>query len=282
MSRRTGVPQSQTGRIIMGVIVAIIAVVSYFATTQEVDNPITGQTQRLALTQEEEIKLGLNAAPQMAQQFGGLAQAPEKQERLDRIGRQLVEATAAGDTPYEFEFHVLEDDQTINAFALPGGPVFITEALYDQLPTDAQLAGVLGHEIGHVVGRHASEQIAKAQLAQGLSAAAAIAAYDPEDPSSQQRAMMAQMAAQLATMRFSRGHELESDALGVRFLAEAGYDPRALVDVMNVLARAGGPNPPEFFSTHPNPENRIEAIQAAIEERYPNGVPADLEGGPDA
>ena len=81
---------------------------------------------------------------------------------------------------------------------------------------------------------------------------------------------------QLLTMRYSREHELQADRLGVRFMAQAGYDPRALIEVMHILAASGGAAPPEFFSTHPNPENRIAAIEEAIAQEFPNGVPDGL------
>src|SRR5690606_26163857 len=141
-----------------------------------------------------------------------------------------------------------------NAFALPGGQVFITAALLSRLRSEGQVAGVLGHEIGHVVARHGAEHMAKARLTQGLTGAAVLATYDPSDPSSRGSAAVAALIGQMVNMRFGREDELESDRLGVRFMAEAGYDPRSMVEVMKVLQEAaGGGRQPEFFSTHPNP-----------------------------
>ena len=125
---------------------------------------------------------------------------------------------------------------------------------------------MLGHEIGHVVARHSAEQIAKAQLTEGLTGAAVIASYDPNNPSSAQTARMAVLIGQLVNMKYGREDELESDFLGVCFINDAGYDPGELVQVMRVLASASqGQAPPEFFSTHPNLERRIERIQEAIQ-----------------
>jgi predicted Zn-dependent protease len=178
---------------------------------------------------------------------------------------------------YRFECHLLADPNTINAFALPGGQVFITEGLLSKLSTEGQLAGVLGHEIGHVVARHSAEQMAKAQLTQGLTGAAVLATYDPNNPSTQRTAAVAAMIGQLVSMKFSRSDELEADRLGVKLEGEAGYDPRAMVEVMKVLeAEAGGSRQPEFFSTHPNPENRIPRIEEAIRAEFPDGVPSGL------
>jgi predicted Zn-dependent protease len=129
-----------------------------------------------------------------------------------------------------------------------------------------------------VVARHGAEHIAKQQLTQGLTGAAVLATYDPNDPSSRGSAAVAAMIGQLVTMRFGRQDELESDQLGVRFSGESGYDPRSMIDLMKILDQSSqGNRPPEFFSTHPNPENRIQRIQEAIKEQYPNGVPEGLE-----
>src|SRR4051794_17982826 len=214
----------------------------------------------------------------MVQEFGGLDPDASLQARVNTVGQRLVSQTVAGTTPYRFQFHALNDPETINAFALPGGQVFITEGLLRRLKTEGQLAGVLGHEIGHVVARHGAEQIAKQQLTQGLTGAAVLATYDPNDPNSRGSAGVAAMIGQLVTMRFGRQDELEADRLGVRLGSESGYDPRAMIELMKILDESSqGNRPPEFFSTHPNPENRIQQIQVAIREQYPNGVPEGLQ-----
>ncbi len=265
------------GRFLLALIVAAISLIGYFGSS--VFNPITEENQRVAgITPEQEVALGLQAAPEMAQQFGGLDPDPAAQTKIDQIGERLIARSAAAQSPYRFEFHVLDDPETINAFALPGGQVFITEGLLRRLKTDGQVAGVLGHEIAHVVARHGAEHIAKQQLTQGLTGAAVLATYDPSDPSSRGSAAVAAMIGQLVTMRFGRQDELESDRLGVRFSSEAGYDPNSLIALMKILEESSeGNRPPEFFSTHPNPENRIQRIQAAIRERFPQGVPGGLE-----
>jgi beta-barrel assembly-enhancing protease len=264
-------------RLLVALIVAAITLLGYFGSS--VFNPITEEKQHVAgITPEQEVALGLQAAPEMAQQFGGLDPDPQLQARVDRIGERLVSRSAAGKSPYRFEFHVLNDPQTINAFALPGGQVFITEGLLRRLETDGQLAGVLGHEIGHVVARHGAEHIAKQQLTQGLTGAAVLATYDPNNPSSRNSAAVAAVIGQLVSMRFGRQDELEADRLGVRLSSETGYDPRSMTALMKILQQSSeGNQPPEFFSTHPNPENRIQRIQEAIREQFPNGVPEGLE-----
>ncbi len=259
--RRSG---SGWGRLIMAGLVALVSLISYFGSRQ--DNPVTGETQYIGITVDQEIALGLQAAPQMAAEFGGLDPNQQDQAIVDQVGNLIVQSSPAGNSPYEFDFHLLEDDQTINAFALPGGQIFITRALYDQLGTEGELAGVLGHEIGHVIARHSAEHIAKAKLTEGLTGAAVLATYDPNNPSSASSAQVAALIGQLINLKFGRDDELESDFLGVCLIDDSGYDPNELIGVMQVLASSRqGNQPPEFFSTHPNPESRIQRIQDAIQ-----------------
>lgn len=255
----------------MALILAGVALASYYGQSEQ--NSFTGQTQRVAMTKGQEIALGLQAAPEMAAEYGGLDASDADQRLLDAVGAKLLQGDALRRSDYRYAFHLLADASTINAFALPGGQVFITRGLYDKLTTEGELAGVLGHEIGHVVARHGAAQLAKQQLTQGLAGAAGVAAGD------QSGAQMAMMVGQMVNMRYGRGAELESDRIGVRVMAEAGYDPRAMITVMKILAQAGnGPRQAEFFSTHPNPDNRIGAIKQAIAEAFPEGVPDGLQG----
>jgi predicted Zn-dependent protease len=264
-------------RLGIAAVVLVIGLVSFLASKEY--NPITDEEQYVSLTPRQEIALGLEATPQMIQQFGGLHPDQQLQAYVDEVGQRIVQQSQAGQTEYQFEFHLLADPETINAFALPGGPIFITGALFERLETEGQLAGVLGHEVGHVVARHSAQQIAKSELTNAAIGAVVIAASDPEHP--QRGAAAAQVAAlvgQLVNMQYGRDDELESDRLGVRFMADAGYDPRSMLQVMQILAEAsGGQGPPEFFSTHPNPENRLQRIEQAIQEEFPNGVPEGLQ-----
>lgn len=240
--------------------IALFSLISYFGSRQ--DNPITGETQYINITTDQEIALGLQAAPQMEQEFGGEDASVADQALVDQIGNQIVQSSPAGNSPYQFDFHLLADPETINAFALPGGQVFITRALYDKLQTEGELAGVLGHEIGHVVARHSAEQIAKTQLTEGLTGAAVIATYDPNNPASANSAQVAALIGQLVTLKFSRSDELEADRLGVCLMNDTGYDPNEMIEVMKILeASQTGNQPPEFLSTHPDPGNRIQQIQ---------------------
>ncbi len=262
-------------RIGIALVMAALALISFFSS--KVYNPVTGEDQYISITPEQEIALGLQSAPEMINQFEGLDPDPRAQQMVDQVGRQLVQSSLAGRAEYPFEFDLLADADTINAFALPGGPIFITRALFDRLQTEGQLAGVLAHEIVHVISRHSAEHIAESQLTQGLTGAVVLASYDPNDPRSQRTAQMAMVIGQLVNMKFGRDDELQSDTLGVKIMSQAGYDPRAMLEVMQILDQASSGNrPPEFFSTHPSPDNRLRKIEVAIQELYPNGVPDNL------
>lgn len=250
-------------RLLLAALLALGAIASYYFGTEKFDNPVTGRSQRVALSPREEIALGLNSAPEMARQHGGLHPDKRLRDLVDRIGARLVQANSElNQSPYEFEFHLLADPDTVNAFALPGGQVFITQGLLKLLKTEDEIAGVLGHESGHVVGRHSNEQMAKAQLSQGLVSAVVMAGGDEYGMTAGQ---LAQFVSQLKNTAYSRDHEIESDVLGVRFMRRAGYDPRAMITVMEVLKKAaGGRAPPEFLSTHPDPGHRVERIEEEI------------------
>ena len=263
-------------RFIIALIVAAVSLFGYYFNTSK--NEITGETQHVSMSADQEIALGLQAAPSMAAQYGGLSPDARASAAVQQVGQKIISSTKAGQTPYKFQFHLLADDQTINAFALPGGQVFITQGLLKNLTTEAQLAGVLAHEVGHVVGRHSAAQVAKSNLTQGLAGAATIASYDPNSPgSSIAKAAIAAAIVKVIGMRFSRNDELESDKLAVDFTAQAGYDPRAMIQVMEILQQKGGRgSTPEFMSTHPDPGNRIALLEKEIATDFPQGIPTGL------
>jgi predicted Zn-dependent protease len=256
-------------RLIIAAVIALVAIASYYGKTSY--NPITGEKQRISMTAEQEIAMGLQSAPEMAAQFGGLARDAQSSARVKAVGSKLARGTEAAKTPYRFDYHLLADPRTINAFALPGGQIFITQGLLRLLRTEGELASVLGHETGHVLARHSAEHLAKAQLTQGLVGAVAVGSGD------QSAAQIAQQVGALVNMKYGREDELEADALGIQLAAEAGYDPRAMLGVMEALAKASaGARQPEMLSTHPNPENRAAKIQAEIASKFPNGIPSGL------
>lgn len=251
-------------RIIIGLVMAAVAYFSYLGKTQ--DNPLTGESQHVAMSPEQEVAMGLQSAPRMAQEYGGLYPDQEVQNQVKAVGNKLINVFNRDlqergiKNPYRFDFHVLRDNKTVNAFALPGGQIFITAALLGRLKSEDQLAGILGHEIGHVIYRHSSQQMATTELYQGLAGAATAAGGDMGG------AQIANYVAQVKLMKFGRDDELESDEFGVQYMINSGYNPYAMIEVMEILAQAGGGemNRDEFMSTHPSPANRIGKIKEHI------------------
>lgn len=276
------------GRLVIGAVIAIFALISYFMMSDV--NELTGEKQRVALTRAQEVQLGYQSFDQMVAEMGGAASpADPAQQLVERVGTRLLQEARLLDVleekniPYEFTFTLLEDDRTVNAFALPGGPVFITRALFDQFENEAQLAGVLGHEIGHVIHRHAAERMANQQLGQSLVAAVAVGASGSEGGMS--AADIANFTNGMIQLKYGRSDELESDAYGLNAMVAAGYDPREMVKVMQILKQASGGRGgrggggPEFMQTHPLPESRIADIEGWVEKEFPDGVPDHLTRG---
>lgn len=254
MNKRTG------GTLILALLLAGFSYFKYCSS--KTFNEYTQQYQHVGITPDQEIALGLNSAPSMIDQYGGLHPDQRAQDLVKSVGRKLVQNTIAAQTPYQYDFHLLADGETINAFALPGGQVFITTALFTKLENEDQLAGVLGHEIGHVIARHGGERITQNELFQGLSGATTIATGDHNAGQS-----MAAALNQFFAMPYGREQELQSDDIGVQLMLKSGYNPEAMIGVMEILKASAGPDRiPERMSTHPDPENRIAKIREAIEK----------------
>jgi predicted Zn-dependent protease len=268
-------------RWLIAIVIAVVALIGYVG--KRSTNPVTGETQYVNLNPSQEIALGLQAAPEMARQMGGVLdpRSDPAAARVAEVGQHLVKSSDASrpESPYRenFRFHLLADPKTINAFALPGGQIFITRGLYDKLQNEAQLAGVLGHEIGHVVGRHASEHMAKGQLGSMLATAVGVAGSDQRGYGA---AVAAQVANQALQLKFGRADENESDAFGLRYMTQAGYDPRQMLGVMEILRDAGkGGRTPKWMSSHPLPANRLQEIEQRTRQMFPSGVPKELTEG---
>ncbi len=254
-------------RLLIGLVIAGIAVVSYFSSTQY--NQYVHRKQHVSISPDQEIQLGLSSAPEMASEMHTREIPPPNPQAVlvQRVGQRLSAGPEPGRSPYvgHFQYHLLGDQQVVNAFALPGGQIFITKALLDRLANEDQLAGVLGHETGHVLARHSAEQMAKSQLGRQLVTATAVGS------SHISQSAAAALANQMLQLHFSREDESEADAMGIRLMAEAGYNPTGMLDVMKVLQKvSAGGSTPEFLQTHPNPENRLERIRAILQRDYPD------------
>lgn len=232
-------------------------------------NATTGRNQFIMMSWEEEAQLGAEAQPQLVQEMGGEVARQDLRQYVTEVGQKLAATTAQDDPnlptlPWEF---TLLDSDVINAFALPGGKVFMSRGLAQLMTNEAQLAGVLGHEIGHVTARHTNERFSRAagaQLGLGVLGVALGSGADAQTIN-----QLAGQAAELALLSYSRSQELESDKLGMEYMSRAGYDPMAQRQVMEILLKAAGSGgQPEFFSTHPHPESRIGQINDLLAGKY--------------
>jgi hypothetical protein len=219
-------------------------------------------------TPQQDIDLGKRAAADAARQLP-LCNAPRVDSYLTELGLRLVAKLPTGGVQYPFEFHCV-NDKAINAFALPGGYVFINRGAIEVADNEAQLAGVMAHEISHVALRHGTNQATKAQVAEGfLGIAGGIFG------GSAGGALLTQLGAFTAggvLLRYSRTAESQADVMGTQVLYDSGYDPRAMAQFFEKLeAETKGKNPPEFFSDHPNPEHRVERVDEEIDKL--GGVP---------
>lgn len=224
-------------------------------------NAATGDVQVNFLSRDQEIAMGLEARPEIVASYGGEVADPVMSEYVTGVGMSLAQHTEADFPSLPWQFTVLNSD-VINAFALPGGQVFISRGLAAQLDDEAALAGVLGHEIGHVTAEHVDARLGR-QFGLAVVAGAASAAAGQSD--SQLAGMLVQggiVVGGVFNLRYDRKQEIESDKLGMRYMYEAHYDPAALLDVMRTLQEAsGGGSQPEFLSTHPHPETRMMEIE---------------------
>ncbi len=263
--------------IIAGVLV-LFGAFRFLASTQV--NPVTGEKQHVAMSVSQEIALGMQSAPSMAAQMGGEVDPHSQSATLVReVGERLVAESVASKSQYKFQFHLLRDSNMVNAFALPGGQIFITNGLLKRLQNEAQLAGVLGHEIGHVIHRHGAQHMAQGQFGQTLVTAVGVGSSDGRH-SGRANQQVAAMVNSMVSLSYSRGDETQSDEFGLEAMTAAGFDPSQMLGVMKILSEVShGNRQPEWLGSHPHPEHRAEQIEAWLLKQYPDGIPNNLTVG---
>lgn len=240
-----------------------------------VTNSATGHSQLNVLSREEEIEIGRSSMPELIKEYGGIVPDPALREYVSGVGKSLLPhiETEYQTLPWEF---TLLDSKIINAFALPGGKVFMSRGLLEEMTNEAQLAGVLGHEIGHVTAEHADKHIARAM---GLQFGAAFVGIFAAEAGAAVQAATEVLVSATGTfaLKFGREEELEADRLGIRYMTAQFYDPIGQLQVMQILKKASGDGaPPEWLSTHPAPQTRIDKIKQMLENKY-----AYTQGTPD-
>lgn len=214
-------------------------------------------------TPQQDIELGKRVAGDAERQLP-MCNVPRVDAYLTQLGNRLAAKLSTGGVTYPFEFHCV-NDKAINAFALPGGYVFINRGAIEAADNEAQLAAVMAHELSHVALRHGTNQATKAQAAEGFLGIAGGIFGDTAGG-----ALLTQLGAFAAggvLLRYSRTAESQADVMGTQVLYDSGYDPRAMAQFFEKLeAETKGKNPPEFFSDHPSPEHRVDRVDEEIDK----------------
>lgn len=231
-------------------------------------NPATGARELMLISEGQEVAIGRENDPQIVAQMG-LVPDSGLQRYVSALGMSLARASERPNLPWTFR---VLDDPVVNAFALPGGFIYVTRGIMEHLNSEAELVAVLGHEVGHVTARHSAAQMSKAQLANlGLVAGMII------EPGFAQYAQTASQGLGLLFLRFGRDDERQADDLGLRYMRRTGYDARQMPQVFTLLARVSAASPggrvPTWLSSHPDPEDRRGRIERAL-----GAVPAESLG----
>ena len=224
-------------------------------------NPVTGETQLNLFGPDvrDDVSLGRRWAPQVEKEFGGAVDNIKLGNYLDYVGRNIARVSH---TPnLQWHFRALKHT-SVNAFALPGGYIYITAGMLKKLQTEAQLAAVLAHESAHVTMRHSTVRMSE-QIGMDIL----LSTVMPEGTS---RGVMqaTSIARQIATLKYSRDDERQADVVGLRYMVKAGYNPYGMVETMQMLEEENKVRPIEFFSSHPVPQNRIAYLTREIQTKY--------------
>ena len=234
-------------------------------------NPATGEKQLNLVGEQQEIAMGKEASQQVDSSMG-LYQDAGLQKYIASLGKRLASVSERPNLPWKFQ---VVDDPSVNAFALPGGFIYVTRGILTYLNNEAELVGVMGHETGHVTAEHSVNQMSKQQLAQlGLGLGAML-----KPDWAQKYGQLAMAGMSLLFLKFSRDDESQADELGLRYMEKLRYNPQKMAEVMTMLdsytKAAGGGGTPEWLETHPDPGNRRQAIEENI-GKDPNAAGASM------
>ncbi len=224
-------------------------------------NPITGEEELMLISEEQDIQIGRQYAPEVEKEMGGKINDPVIQNYVNYVGQNVARVSHRPNFEYSF---VALNDKSINAFALPGGYIFVTKGMLQNIQTEAQLAAILAHEITHVVARDVSNAMSN-QIGINLLLSAVTSEKTPQSV-----LMVANLTQQIVGLRFSRQDEREADLGGLDYMVKAGYNPYGMVETMQMLQTLNQSRPIEFLSSHPSPENRIGYLTQAIQTKYFN------------
>lgn len=247
----------------------ILALTLTLATVACSTNPATGNREFNIVSESQEISIGRQSHEQIIREFGVYDEKPELNRLVDTIGHRIAAASERPHLPWTF---TLLDSPMVNAMALPGGYIYITRGMLENINSEDELAGVLGHEIAHVTARHSAQQISRSQLAQfGLVLGAVLAG--PQ--AMQQYGQIAELGLGLLFQRYSRTHETQADLLGTGYIARANYNPVGAERMLMTLQRLDK-NPAtgieRYFVSHPDPAKRVKDVRAKVAELSGTGM----------
>ena len=217
--------------------------------------PITGRNQLILLPESQDAQMGVQAYQEIKKEEK-VSNDPKLNQQVQAVGKRI--AAVSGHPDWDWQFTVFQNDDP-NAFALPGGKVGVNTGLFKVAKNDAQLATVLGHEVGHAIARHGAERMSQGMLTQLGEVAVGIGTGLPPE-------LADQVADVLITLPYSRTQESEADHIGLILMARAGYDPRQSIELWQNFQKLGGDQPPEFLSTHPSEGTRIDRLQELMPE----------------
>ncbi len=230
--------------------------------------PVTGRSQLLLIDYEEEIALGLSASEEIKEE-SDFSTDRRLVERVRRIGKRI--ADVSGEGRFEWEFHVIEED-TLNAFCLPGGKVFFYTGILKVMKNDDQIAAVMGHEVAHALARHGGERLSMEMISDTGAEILAEALEIPEEYEEVYAGAYGIISNVGVLLPYSREHESEADQIGVLLMAKAGYNPYEAIRFWETMQATGGGESPEFLSTHPSDATRIKKIRTYIQQLEKGGM----------
>jgi predicted Zn-dependent protease len=236
----------------------------------------TGRSQLMVVSDSQMSQMGLAAFNDMRKQ-GKFVDAPRERTYASCVANALIAVLPPPWNTQQWEVQIIDDD-TANAFALPGGRIGVNKGMFKLASNQDQLAVVLGHELSHVVARHGAERVSDNMAAQAAVAAGTIYAGSRGGDAGNAAALLGAGAQLGILLPFSRTQESEADTLGQRYMAQAGFDPRAAAVLWQKMGAQGGSKPPAFLSTHPSSGNRAQALDRQAQQLLPTWQQARASG----
>lgn len=233
-------------------------------------NPVTGKQELRFISDSEEVSLGRLSMPEVEATYGGVYNSKELNDYINKIGQKLARVSHRPQLQYSYK---VLNSNIVNAFALPGGFVYITRGLLEKLESECEVAAVLGHETGHVAARHSAKRL---EQALGFEFITSFILERSDKSKSSKEKRMKEIASVIFTviqLGYSREDEYQADELGLEYMYIAGYHPHCMVDMLEILKKEEKRSMSkfeEFFSTHPSTEHRLKEIEELIRKKFPN------------